>query len=214
MPAHTRWSDLTPAQNAGSDIVAYSPGQEVTNLGLLFTRVYPTYDGTDDNNPVKVSVSAEQTALGGTVKPTASTLGTLYGTKDFYTLPCIEKTVPGFDNPAIWTLMTDNPDEFVGRSYSGKAESVSTLKFVIPTVFDLISDFTEHLAHNSIFTVLMCYDDGNLDNLYYIVVPRCSLAGLGSSPQKNNSGGLYRVEFKPMGGQFIPKFIRQPRTSN
>lgn len=206
---HTRWSDIS----GGSQIISYEPGDEVTNVGLLFTRVYPTYDGTDSASPVKVSSALEKATLYGSSPPTVSSLNTLYGGKNYYLLPCLEKQVPGLDNTPIWTLMTDHDNELVGRSYAGKPESLSTIGFSCPAVFGLIDDFTDHAAHNSVFTILQCYDDGNLDDLYYIVVPRCTLAGVTTSQQKNNSGGTMNLKFKPMGGQFIPRFISTPRTT-
>lgn len=208
--ANTRWSAL----GTGTNLVTYSPGDEVTNLGLLFTRIYPTFDGTDDSSPVKVTATAEKNSLGGLASPTARTLTTLYGEKDFYEIPTTEKQVPGFDNSPIWTLMTDNDEEFVGRSYAGKPESLSTIEFTIPAVFELMKAFSLHASKNSVFTIIQCYDDGMLDDLYYIVVPRCTIAGLSSSPQKNNSGALFKLRFKPMGGKFIPKYIKQSRTSS
>ena len=205
----TRWSAIT----GGTDGTVYSPGDEITNVGLLYTRIYPTYDGTDSNSPVKVSVAAERSALGGNARPTASTLGTLYSGKGYYSVPCLEKQIPGLLDAEIWTLMTDDDNEFVGRTYSGKPKGLTNVSLLMPALPELIGKLTDHAANNSIFTVIYCYDDGNKDDLYYVVIPRCQILGIESKEASNNSGGTVRVKFKPTGGVFIPKYIKDPRVA-
>lgn len=212
--AHVAWGDVGGSPLANFN---YKPGvKEFTNLGLLATRAYLTHDAV--NKVTYVTPSQEQGLI---ETPTLAKLKSIYDqevtvgnetTKPQYIhLPTMQKQLPGMDDAPTWTLMTDDPQEFIGRSYAGKPEKLSTLEFTCPAAMELQDLFMKHATHGSSWTLIQCYDDANEENIFYIVTPRCRLLGTGTSSAENNSGGELSVKFQPMGGIYRPVYISTPR---
>lgn len=205
------WNSSQWAVLAGEDnsIVKYEPGvAEFTNLGLLYTRAYLTLDGSTGIQHAKASLEKSWWVDN---TPSIDTLRN-YREVPFIMLPCMNKMVPGIEDSPTWTLMTDSPYEFIGRTYSGKPERLSTLEFTCPAQIDLQQELTKHCEYRSMFTLIQCYDDPNQENIYYIVTPRCQAQGAGTSSSENNSGGELSVKFQPIGGMFVPVYLSQARS--
>ena len=203
--------------NTTNSLLEYTPGiEEFTNLGLLYTRAYLTGDGTgtkdSEGNPLpSVSAKKEQEKWVDST-PLVSSLS-IYSPLRYVWLPCMSKMLPGIDDSPTWTLMTDSPKEFIGRTYTGKPEKLATLEFTCPAEMKLQQLLTRHAEYRSTWTLIQCYDDPNQDSLFYIVTPRCQVLGVGTSSGENNSGGELNVKFQPMGGMFAPVYLTQPRTT-
>lgn len=195
------------------DNFSYTPGvKEFTNLGLLATRAYLTHDAVSNPGVTYVTPTAEQNFIKTAKAQLAAALKSTYQSAPYIHLPTMSKQLPGMDDAPTWTLMTDDPQEFIGRSYAGKPEKLSTLEFTCPAGMDLQNLFMEHATHGSSWTLIQCYDDANEESLYYIVTPRCRLLGAGTSSGENNSGGELSVKFQPMGGVYRPVYVTIPRT--
>jgi hypothetical protein len=189
----------------------YSPGSnEITNLGLLTTRAILTYDATDSSAPVKVTATAEKTFV---TTPTVAAMKTTYGKASYVLLPAISKSFPGFEDAPDWTVITDDANELVGRSYAGKPERISPMSFAVPVVLDLQEILCKHFEYGSSFTLIQCYDDPNEDSLYYVITPRCRLRGVGGADGDNNSGAQSTIQFQPMGGIYVPVYLTEARTT-
>lgn len=223
MTTYNAWDGLegTTGATGASPLESFNftPGQgEVTNLGLLFTRLFLTYDAVPTTNQGGVTtipgeiISAEDEA-GFVQAPSYSAMSTLYNkaAMKYLKLPTMSKSMPGFDDSPTWTEMTDSVDEVVGRTYNGKPEKITTLEYACPASVKLQTLLTKHYVRGSVWTVIQCYDDPIDSNLYYIVTPRCKLIGVGGNNGENNSNGQLTVKLQPLGGVYVPVYITQAR---
>ena len=209
MPTNVAWGAFS---NTALDSFDYTPGKgDVTNLGLLQSRAILARDGTGEQT-VSVGDSAESTFIN---TPTIANMTAAYGLAGlgYLQLPAMSKSFPGFDDAPTWTLMTDDPDEKVGRTYVGKPEKVTVQEYTLPANLKLKGILDDHCAAGSLWTLVQCYDDTKESSLYYIVLPHCKIIGVGGNTGENNSGAEITVRFQQEGGIYVPVYLDQLRST-
>ena len=209
MATNTAWSAFS---NTALDSFDYTPGKkDITNLGLLTSRAVLASDPTDSTY---AGVTATNEAA-FYASPSATTMTTAYGaaTLKYLQLPAKSKTLPGFDDSPTWTEMTDDPDEKVGRTYTGKPEKITTLEYALPANLDLKAILDKYFLAGAIWTVVQCYDDPKESSLYYSILPHCRILGVGGNSGENNSAGEFTVRFQSEGGIYVPVYVTQARTT-
>lgn len=210
MPTNTAWSAFS---NTALDSFDYTPGAgDITNLGLLTSRAVLASDPTDSTY-AGVVATAETAFL---TSPDAGKMTTAYGAAllKYLQLPAKSKPLPGFDDSPTWTEMTDDPDEKVGRTYTGKPEKITTLEYALPGNIALKTILDKYYLAGAIWTLVQCYDDPKEASLYYTVFPHCRILGVGGNNGENNSAGEFTVRFQPEGGIYVPCYVTQARTAS
>lgn len=208
---HTTWSDFSNTAMTG--FTSYTPGKgDITNLGLLQNRAVLARDGTGTQS-ASVSDSSEETFLS---TPSLANAVAAYGgaTLSYLQLPAMSKSFPGYEDAPTWTVMTDDPDEKVGRTYVGKPEKVSTIEYTLPANLDLKEILDSHCAAGSLWTLMQCYDDTKESKIYYIIIPHCKILGVAGNNGENNSAAEITLKFQPEGGIYVPAYLSTLRVTS
>lgn len=209
MSTNTAWSSFS---NTAIDSFDYTPGEgDITNLGLLTSRAILASDPT--SSTYAGVVKANETAF--LASPSATTMATAYGaaTLKYLQLPAKSKPLPGYDDSPTWTEMTDDPDEKVGRTYTGKPEKITTLEYALPANIALKTILDKYYLAGAIWTLVQCYDDPKETDIFYTVFPHCRILGVGGNNGENNAAGEFTVRFQAEGGIYVPCYVTQARVT-
>ena len=109
------------------------------------------------------------------------------------------KTLPGLAEGENWTFSTDDEEQEIAETITGKFGGISPLSFEVPYDPILLEKLVAHAATN--FTVKIVYDDASKENIYGIDVFDCFLTTPGStSGSANNAVPTMTVTLQPRGG--------------
>jgi len=109
------------------------------------------------------------------------------------------KTLPGIAEGENWTFSTDNPEQEIAETVTGKFGGISPLSFEVPYDTEMLEKLTAHAKTN--FTVRVIYDDTKYSDIFRIDVKDCFLKTPGAtSGTANNSAPTMTVTLQPRGG--------------
>ncbi len=120
---------------------------------------------------------------------------------DYYEFDCTAKNLPALDDPATWSVVTDNPEHPVGFKYVGKSEGFAAIELTTETAFALVyGKLQPHLVAGDVFSLTFTMDDPLETKIHTLVIPQCTLCGVAPTGGETNAGSTTSIKFQPMGG--------------
>ena len=151
----------------------------------------------DGNGNVTANFLARVT-LTLTHKSSRSTAEAAVG--DVYEIDCIVKSSPSLSDAPVIGVVTDSPDQPVGRRRPGKSEGFETIELQTEHSIRMKREFMAHQAAGDVFSYHYEYDDPIEPEITEEDIPSVRVLGCGVSNGETNAASQMSIKLQPEGG--------------
>ncbi|GHT22456.1 hypothetical protein FACS189419_05050 [Planctomycetales bacterium] len=122
-------------------------------------------------------------------------------------LKCTQKTLPGISDAETWVISTDDVEQEIAETVTGKFGGITALEFTLtydPALMAQLVDYAKTSHEVRVF-----YDNPKWSYYVGIAVPGCEIISPGStSSGANASAGEMTVKLQPAGGGLIKDVLK------